>query len=85
MIKPTTGTTNKFKLCTPVDKPMRYIIKSKYLIFHDLSSVSTAHFIASHNVIAVKNVERAYTSDSTALNHWESVTANVSAAINALE
>ena len=29
----------------------------------------------------VKNVDRAYTSDSTALNQWESVTANVNAPI----
>ena len=62
------GIARRFKRWTPIAKPIKYVIKIRYFMLPGVS-FSLDHFKTSHTTMAVKNVDRAYTSASTALNH----------------
>ena len=60
------GIHSKLSKCTPILKPVRYAMRISQRSLRG-SSATFSHFRMSQNTTAVKRLEKAYTSPSTAL------------------
>ena len=61
------GRANRFNKCMPIASPNIYAMNSMYRTFPECPEF-VFHFKINQTTMLVKNVEREYTSASTALN-----------------
>ena len=60
-------------MCIPTDKPVRQAINNNHRLAYSSVSTTDAHFNTAQKAIAVKQLDIAYTSPSTAENQNESL------------
>ena len=69
----TYGIVRKTSMCIPTDKPVRQAINNNHRLAYSSVSTTDAHFNTAQKAIAVKQLDIAYTSPSTAENQNESL------------